>query len=175
MLDFLSSLAPRLTAVALLLWGVSGSLYLYRLARYFQLEGYDSRRFLSWWSRQKREQEYFVIASLCTLMFPLVNLFPELPIPSMFFTWLILGFGFFSRPRDREVKQPFTPTQRAVRLLITAVIVPFIIAFFAVNVALPADRRDIFYFGLWLMIVAGGGFHFLQFFLPLAHLLKLPI
>src|SRR5450432_2052523 len=44
-----------------LFWIAADALNVYRLARFFQLEGYDSKRYLLWLSRQRGEVAYAVI------------------------------------------------------------------------------------------------------------------
>ena len=46
-----ATLVPLLSALFGLIWMVAVVRRIYRLARYFQLEGYDSKRFLRWMGR----------------------------------------------------------------------------------------------------------------------------
>src|SRR5688572_6055488 len=119
---FLSTL---IAIVGLALWTISGILNLYRLARYFQLEGYDSKRFWGVVSHQKRERNYIGLSIIATMAlfvaawFPLsvsdpdIELLQSLDLGASIFTLLVTSYDFIFRPRDREIKQKFTPTQRA--------------------------------------------------------------
>src|SRR5258708_11157209 len=147
-MDFTLSIGPFLFIVGLFLWNLSGALHLYRLASYFQLEGYDNKRFLRWiW--QARERRYLLIVLISTVVLVLTNAYryfiiydPAVPNPGpetansiqaaraqeLFSAALMtIGIALFDllvRPRDSQIKQRFVTTQRAIRLIVTAFVIP---------------------------------------------------
>lgn len=129
---------------------------IYHLARYFQLEGYESKRYLRWFARTRRETRYALgtLAGLLLLIIPALNNFAVFGIFARnddINTISLLQAGLacvvavallLAAPRDKQVKQPFNATPRANRLLVVA---------FVLGVAWPV------YYVLMLMLNLGGG------------------
>lgn len=127
-------------------WLVVGGLRILRYARYFQQEGYEFERYRLWLSRNQAEKRYFVRCSVL-LVVQWIILFAFLTgavnwlLAAVLSTNYLLQGAMWSNiillasnlvlaavtlylaPRDHMIKQKFAPTQRAVRLLITAFIV----------------------------------------------------
>lgn len=131
-----ATLVPLLAGLGGLLWLAAIARRIVRLARYFQLEGYESKRYARWMLRARREQRY----ALGTLA---VLLLLAAPVPTDFGVYEALAAGpgrgpvgvvqgivgvalaallLAGLPRDRQIKQPFVRTPRAMRLLVTALI-----------------------------------------------------
>jgi UDP-N-acetylmuramoyl-tripeptide--D-alanyl-D-alanine ligase len=125
-----------LTALFGLLWMAATVRRIVRLARYFQLEGYETPRYLRWMGRTRRETRYVLgtIAAVLFLTIPVLSDFslfapfaarPERGTVALI--QAILGsilavLLFLTLPHDRQVKQPFNATPRARRLLATAIV-----------------------------------------------------
>src|SRR4051812_16462481 len=83
-----------ITLVAVVLWNANGAIYLYRLARYFQLEGYDNKRFSSWFFRSSRERRYCLFSLVSGLIMLIAAYLPNGII-----------YDFFSSPEALEAVQ----------------------------------------------------------------------
>jgi len=114
------------------LWLIGAVRRVRRLARYFQLEGYESKRYFKWFSRNRRERGYtlVVIAVLIAAGAGAFLAADDLLIgvyagvmAAAALALLILA------PRDAQAKQKFNRTARANRLLILGM---------ALGAALPA-------------------------------------
>ncbi len=113
-----------------LAWWLAGCWRLYGLARFFQLEGYNSRRYVRWINTNPLEVAYnmrivgiFLAYSVLILVIARIGLEPRIVASIILAASVITLAAILIRPGQREVKQVFTPTQRAVRLLITAFVV----------------------------------------------------
>lgn len=109
--------------ILLLVW-LAGALFrVWRLARYFQIEGYDVRRFLAWLIAKPeryvmwRALIFAGVAALISLALDLASQDSQLVF------MLIWGAtslaGVWPEP-VKEIKQKFKLTQRATRLLVTS-------------------------------------------------------
>ncbi len=118
-------------ALNILPWIVAGWLRLRRYARFFQLEGYDSKRYVNWLLNNRAERRYLLIGAVLILIYVafagFVAVLSSVSIDAfglvLVANWIIALAVFSQAPRTREVKQKYTSTQRAIRLNITAVIV----------------------------------------------------
>jgi len=119
-IDLFASVTPLIVAILSALWVVGAWRRTRHLARYFQLEGYETSRYVQWLRRTKREYRPFaagLAAFLALFWGSLLNV--------GFIVYLAVGFGLavgflVLQPRDTQVKQPFVRTPRAVRLLAVA-------------------------------------------------------
>jgi UDP-N-acetylmuramoyl-tripeptide--D-alanyl-D-alanine ligase len=189
MSDTVLGLLILATAIA---WIVAGCRRIYQLARYFQLEGYDTRRYLRWLTNNNRAQTgytAFILAGhvlwffspVCFALLFLDNGIDELDKSQSlqlagFLTAINLGLAVFAiaiRPSEREIKQPFTPTQRAMRLIFTAFMVDASPSILLTITALrQSSEVDTIFFTLLAGILT---FHFAPLTLPLANLLMWPV
>jgi len=156
--------------ILILIWLAGILLRIWRLARFFQLEGYDSRRFLRW--VVARPQRYIMwralvfagVAALISLALNWVGQDTEMIYLLVWGTAAVLGV--WPEP-FKEVKQKFKVTQRAARLLITAFalgVIALVGAEITLNVAFGLADRTRF-------VV----FHLTPLALPLANALNYPI
>jgi UDP-N-acetylmuramoyl-tripeptide--D-alanyl-D-alanine ligase len=161
---------------------------LYRLIRYFQLEGYASRRYLNWLSKQRAEVIFIAANLVIGTLSVLATLFLRDGIVESNTTlfwglWLlnaIVGPVFIAfAPRDSQAKQNFTRTSRATRLLVTALLVslvcPAIVS--AVSVVAWAFQFPPGLLIFWRALAFCGalGLFIVPFALPLANLINWPI
>ncbi len=160
-------------------WWIGGSWRVYRLARFFQLEGYSSTRFLRWVRTNPAEQRYTLINILIGALYGvLILILSQLGLdgrPLSSIVLILSGLaliGVVYRTPQREVKQVFTPTQRAMRLLITAVVVQgaFLLILLTVLPLLqsPFTAASITAIGLLTFLLA-------PFALPIANGLMYPV
>ncbi len=182
-----------LTFPVSMIWMAAILLRVYRLTRFFQLEGYERKRYFLWWGRQKREIRYFLgtIAALLAMLIPF-------PTDFVLYTPLVSGPGrapigvvhsilvliigvllLLTLPRDKQVKQKFARTPRAMRLLVMALIVSvllpvYYLVMFVINFVsrAPLDMASIAFFNGTLnasaLIIA-------PLMLPLANALMWPV
>jgi len=162
----------------ILLW-LAGILFrIWRLARYYQIEGYNSGRYLRW--LVAKPQRYIMwralvfvgVAGLATLALELAGQDTEV---IYLLIWGVAGIaGVWPEP-VKEVKQKFKLTQRAARLLITAFAVAFLVlvgAEIAFEQAFGMSDTTAF------AVVTGIGlviYHLSPLILPLANLIMYPI
>jgi len=162
----------------ILIWLAGILLRIWRLARFFQLEGYDSRRFLRW--VVARPQRYIMwralvfagVAALISLALNWVGQDTEMIYLLVWGTAAVLGV--WPEP-FKEVKQKFKVTQRAARLLITAFalgVIALVGAEITLNVAFGLADRTRFVVSTVIGLVV---FHLTPLALPLANALNYPI
>jgi UDP-N-acetylmuramoyl-tripeptide--D-alanyl-D-alanine ligase len=162
----------------ILLWLAGIILRIWRLARFFQIEGYESARFLRWLF--VKPQRYIMwralifvgVASLISLA---LNWFGQDTELLYLTIWGAAGLlGVWPEP-PKEVKQAFKLTQRAARLLITAFALA-VIALIGAEVTLTAafelsDRANFAAITIIGLVI----FHLTPFALPLANLIMYPV
>jgi UDP-N-acetylmuramoyl-tripeptide--D-alanyl-D-alanine ligase len=162
----------------ILLWLAGIILRIWRLARFFQIEGYESVRFLRWLF--DKPQRYIMwralvfvgVASLTSLA---LNWFGQDTEPLYLAVWGVAGLlGVWPEP-PKEVKQPFKLTQRAARLLITAFALA-VIALIGAEVTFTAafdmaDRTNFAVITITGLVI----FHLGPLALPLANLIMYPV
>ncbi len=159
-------------------WLAGILLRIWRLARFFQIEGYDSRRFLRW--LLGRPNRYImwralVFVGVAGLTSFALNWFGQDTDLLYLVIWGVTAVLATWPEPPKEVKQKFKLTQRAARLLITAFALAVIVAIGAevtLNTAVSASDRTKF------LVITGVGlviYHLSPLALPLANLLMLPI
>ncbi|PJF37448.1 MAG: hypothetical protein CUN49_00050 [Candidatus Thermofonsia Clade 1 bacterium] len=126
-----ATLISRLCLLSAPLWIALIGRRLYYLARYFQLEGYERARFWRWYLRTRRERRFTALSAAILLAINLLAILPASLLSAKYAEAALLLFGivalsmlvFWLRmPRDPQTKQPFKRTPRAMRLLITALL-----------------------------------------------------
>jgi UDP-N-acetylmuramoyl-tripeptide--D-alanyl-D-alanine ligase len=132
-----------------LAWWIGGGWRVYQLARYFQLEGYKANRFAHWAITNRGERMYLLknlaVYALFGLMCAVLSLITlDINSHRMLATGILLlaGAALISvllRPAAREVKQAFVRTPRAMRLLVTAIVVQGVFVLIIVAVTPLAD------------------------------------
>jgi len=165
---------------------------LYYLVRYFQLEGYDSGRYFRWLSHQRYELIYLTITLVCIII--LIFLLPtpnggrgdyREPLATTLGSLLLL----ILLPRQRHIKQKFTPTSRALRLLAAAVIINLVL-----SISLGTFIYWLFYFSsypitpffslllkvtyvhsLWVDVGGAIAVFLVSFTIPLANIILWPV
>ncbi len=164
--------------ILILVWLAGTLLRIWRLARYFQIEGYDSIRYLRWWFARPdrylmwRALIFVAVASLVTLALYLADQDTDLVY---LIIWGIAGVLSVLPEPTKEVKQKFKLTQRAARLLITAFAVAVIVligAEITLDKLLPMTRITQFAVitGIALLI-----YHLSPLALPLANQIMWPV
>ncbi|MBN1564016.1 MAG: UDP-N-acetylmuramoyl-tripeptide--D-alanyl-D-alanine ligase [Anaerolineae bacterium] len=162
----------------ILLWLAGVILRIWRLARFFQLEGYDNARFLRWLF--DKPQRYImwralVFVGVASLISLALNWGGQDTGLLYLAVWGVAGvIGIWPEP-PKEVKQTFKLTQRATRLLITAFALAVIVLIGAEVTLLAAfnfsDRTDFAVITLTGLVI----FHLAPFALPLANLIMYPV
>jgi UDP-N-acetylmuramoyl-tripeptide--D-alanyl-D-alanine ligase len=171
-----------LTLAALALWVLAAARRARHLARYFQLEGYESVRYYGWFSRSKRQMRTLWAAVAGLLVAVLFSILAPAETPPLLLGVINVGVaGLFWRlqPSDGEVSQPFVPTPRAKRLLLVATgVACFLAAYYLGVLALNLLDRGVanalttVFFGLTAGLI---GFLLANIALPLANLLLFPL
>ncbi|MCC6800377.1 MAG: UDP-N-acetylmuramoyl-tripeptide--D-alanyl-D-alanine ligase [Anaerolineae bacterium] len=112
-----------MTAFLIVLWLVGIILRIWRLARFFQIEGYDSRRYLRWLAGRidrivvVRALVSVGIAGVAALALELTG---QESAPLYLAIWGVAGITAVWPEPVKEIKQKLRLTQRAIRLLIAA-------------------------------------------------------
>lgn len=165
-----------------LAWWIGGCWRVYQLTRFFQLEGYNTRRFLRWAVTNRAEQLFFVknigILALFGLLCVVLNSAAADTDTRRSFASvvLILAFltlaGIVARLPEREVKQAFARTARATRLVLTACLVQGILTLIILSV-IPLAASPFTPFSIavggWIAVVLA------PLTLPAANLLMAPV
>ncbi|MCZ7540755.1 MAG: UDP-N-acetylmuramoyl-tripeptide--D-alanyl-D-alanine ligase [Anaerolineae bacterium] len=159
-------------------WLAGILLRIWRLARLFQIESYDSRRFLHWLlGRPSRYLMWraLVFVGVAALTSFALNWFGQDTDSLYLAIWGVTAVLATWPEPPKEVKQKFRLTQRAARLLITAFTLAVIVAVgtaATLNTAVSASERTKF------LVITGVGlvvYHLSPLALPLANLLMLPV
>ncbi|MBN2302924.1 MAG: UDP-N-acetylmuramoyl-tripeptide--D-alanyl-D-alanine ligase [Anaerolineae bacterium] len=164
--------------ILIFLWLLGILLRVWRLARFFQLEGYDNARFLRWLvgktSRYIRWRA-LIFVGVAWLISLVLNMVGQDTEAVYLLVWGIAGlWSMWSEP-PKEVKQSFKVTQRAARLLVTAwalVVIVLIGAEVALLAALDVPERTQF---AVITFVALALCHLSPLVLVLANLLMYPV
>lgn len=167
-----------MTALLILIWLFGALFRVWRLARYFQIEGYDNRRYLRWLAGRierfvmVRALIFAGVALVATIALALTGQNSEL---IYLLIWGISGVMAVWPEPVKEIKQRFKLTQRAARLLITAyalTIVATIGAVVALDIlfALSTTAQFAAYTALGVVI-----YHLSALVLPLANLIMHPV
>jgi UDP-N-acetylmuramoyl-tripeptide--D-alanyl-D-alanine ligase len=164
--------------ILIVLWLAGIILRVWRLARFFQLEGYESKRYLRWLIG--KPQRYImwralVFAGVAGLISLALNWFGQDTEAVYLLVWGVAAvLGVWPEP-TKEIKQKFKVTQRAARLLIMAFALA-VIALIGSEVALDAvfqtEERTRF------AIITGVGlviYHLAALILPLANVILYPV
>lgn len=105
-------------------WLIFGWVRIRRYARYFQLEGYDYLRYLDWLYSNPAEARYFWLPlGICLVLAIVTFAMVANPFLAVLISVGLSALTWYLAPKDREQKQKFVPTQRAVRLIIVASII----------------------------------------------------
>jgi len=187
------TLVMILTIPVALIWIAAILLRVYRLARFFQLEGYESKRYFRWISRQKREQRY-ILGTVAALLFLLIPVFTDFALYKPFVSGpgrapigvvhsvvaLVLGIIMLvTLPRDKQVNQKFARTPRAMRLVVTALILGILLpAYYVIVLAInwigrqPLDMASVAFFNSTTSAI---GLILSAVMLPLANIVMWPV
>jgi len=160
------------------LWLAGILVRIWQLARYFQIEEYNSRRFLRW--LLARSQRYImwralVFVGVAALTSFALSWFGQDSESIYLLIWGVTAVLGTWPERPKEVKKRFKLTQRAARLLITAFALAIIVALGAavtLNTAVAASDRTKF------VVISGAGlvvFHLCPLALPVANFLMAPV
>lgn len=164
--------------ILIFLWLAAVILRIWRLARFFQLEDYDSRRFLRWLTGKL--QRYVMWRALIyvgvALLAAVVLSFVGRDTPALYVVIWGTAAVLSALPEPtKEIKQKFKPTQRAIRLLITAFALATIILIGAVvtlsTLLKTSGRADLAFVSLVGVVI----YHLAALILPLANLINYPI
>ncbi len=164
--------------ILILLWLAGIILRIWRLARFFQIEGYQSARYLRWlFSKIHRyvmwRASIFVgLAALISLALDWFGQDTELLYLAV---WGIAGTLSVWPEPPKEVKQEFKVTRRAMRLLTTAFALA-VISLISAQIAF-ADAFDMPHRTQFAAITGVGllVFHLAPLALPLANLIMYPV
>lgn len=109
-----------------LIWSAAVVWRIYRLARFFQIEEYNSPRFLRWiiGKRTRYAPNRFLLGLAAGLGIVGIALAVGIDAPAFHWVWWTAVAVFVAYPEPvKEIKKRFVRTQRATRLLATAFIV----------------------------------------------------
>ena len=164
--------------ILIVLWLAGIILRVWRLARFFQIEGYESKRYLRWLIG--RPQRYvmwraLVFAGVAGLISLALNWFGQDTEAVYLIVWGVAAvLGIWPEP-TKEIKQKFKVTPRAARLLILAfalAVIALIGAEVALDAAFQTAQRTRF------AIITGVGlviYHLTALILPLANVILYPV
>ncbi len=162
----------------LLLWLAGIVWRIWTLARFFQIEGYDSRRFLRWVAARPtryinwRALIYVGVALLLSIVLSLTGQDSDLLYLAI---WGVAGVLSVWPEPPKEVKQKFRLTRRAARLLVTAfalVVVVLVATDSTLQALIGLSDRTRFAVVTFAGLVV---FHLTPLTLPLANLIMLPV
>ncbi|MBI5957249.1 MAG: UDP-N-acetylmuramoyl-tripeptide--D-alanyl-D-alanine ligase [Chloroflexi bacterium] len=164
--------------ILIFVWLAGTIIRIWQLARFFQLEGYDTKRYLRWLIGKihrflvLRSLIFVGVASVISLV---LNLVGQDTSTVYLIIWGIAGVLSVWPETPKEVKQKFKLTQRALRLLITAFALAVLVLIGAevtLDAALGLSDRTQF------AVITGIGlavYHLAPLALPLANLIMLPV
>jgi len=164
--------------ILIFVWLAGILLRIWQLARFFQIESYDSRRFLHWLSGRPNRYimwRALVFVGVAALTSFALSWFGQDTDLLYLVIWGVTAVLATWPEPPKEVKQKFRLTQRAARLLITAFALAVIVAVgteVTLNTAVSASERTKF------LVITGVGlvvYHLSPLALPLANLLMLPV
>lgn len=127
-----------MTAFLIILWLGGVLLRIWRLARFFQIESYDNRRFLRWLAARidrmvvPRALIFVGVALVATLLLELTG---QDSVTVYLLIWGVAGVLAIWPEPVKEVKQTFKLTARAARLLVAACGLTIVILFGAIALA----------------------------------------
>lgn len=167
-----------MTALLILIWLFGALFRVWRLARYFQIEGYDNRRYLRWLAGRiervvmVRALIFAGVALVATIALALTGQNSEL---IYLLIWGVSGVMAIWPEPVKEIKQRFRLTQRAARLLITAYALTIVATIGTVVVidrlfSLSTTAQFAVYTALGVVI-----YHLSALVLPLANLIMHPV
>jgi UDP-N-acetylmuramoyl-tripeptide--D-alanyl-D-alanine ligase len=164
--------------ILIVLWLAGIILRVWRLARFFQIEGYETRRYLRWLIGKPQRYVMWralVFAGVAGLISLALNWFGQDTEAVYLIVWGVAAvIGVWPEP-TKEIKQKFKLTQRAARLLIMAFALA-VIALIGTEVALDAAfqtaarTRFAIITGVGLVI-----YHLAALVLPLANVVLYPV
>lgn len=164
--------------ILIFLWLAGVILRIWRLARFFQLEGYDSRRYLRWlFGKMTRYVMWraLIFVGVALLVALLLGIFGQ-DTPALYLVVWGTAAVLSALPEPtKEVKQKFSLTQRAIRLLITAfalALIAMVGVVVIIETAADASQRTEFALVSFLGVVV---YHLAPFILPLANIVNFPI
>lgn len=164
--------------VLIFLWLGGIILRIWRLARFFQIEGYDNRRYLRWLvAKLQRVITWpaFIYVGVALSAALVLSFFGQ-DTPALYLAIWGTAAVLSALPEPaKEIKQTFKLTQRATRLLITAFALATIIMIGTVvtlDAALNTNNRTEFAMISLLGLVL---YHLAALILPLANIINFPI
>ena len=152
--------------------------HIWRLARYFQIEGYDGRRYLRWLAGKPTryiQWRALIFVGVAVLTSLVLNFAGQDTAAVYLGVWGAAAvFGLWPE-RPKEVKQRFRLTQRAARLLVTAFALA-VLALFGTTITLAStlemsDRTSFVVITVTGLLV----YHLSPLSLPLANVINYPI
>lgn len=163
-----------------LAWWLASCWRLYRLARFFQLEGYDRARFIRWINTNPAERTYnmrivsvLLVYSVSVLILSRLDVEPQ-PASSLVLLLSALALiAILLRTSQREVKQVFTRTQRAVRLVVTSFVVAGVLLLIGLIVIVPLVHSPFTAAGITAMGIVV--FVIVPLALPIANVVMYPV
>ena len=167
-----------MSQILIFLWLAGVILRIWRLARFFQLEGYDSRRYIRWlFSKITRILMWraLIFISVALLVAVLLGFFGQ-DSPALYLVIWGTAAVLSALPEPtKEVKQKFSLTQRAIRLLITAFALALIVmvgVVVIIETTADASQRIEFALVSFLGVII---YHLAPFILPLANVVNFPM
>jgi UDP-N-acetylmuramoyl-tripeptide--D-alanyl-D-alanine ligase len=167
-----------MTAFLIVLWLVGIMLRIWRLARFFQIEGYDSRRYLRWLAGRidrivvVRALVSVGVAGVAALALELTG---QESAPLYLAIWGVAGVMAVWPEPVKEIKQKFKLTQRAIRLLIAAYGLAVAIHVSAVGLAGALVGMDTLAEFAVYTLIGLVTYHLSPLILPLANLIMHPV
>lgn len=136
-----------LMTIIALIWAIGTSFRIYRQARFYQIEEYQSKRYIRWLFSER--ERWLPMRSLGVFFIGGVFAFfnDSIPGETAIFPYLISMIAAVVAvfpPRKGEIKKAFVRTQRASRMLGTAFLLSIIFAVLSVNfinqIGISSDR-----------------------------------
>ncbi len=164
--------------ILILLWLTGIILRIWRQARFFQIEGYESGRYLHWLAEKPHRYilwRALIFAGVAGLISLLLNWVGQDTEAIYLLIWGAAAvLGVWPEPA-KEIKQKFKVTPRAARLLVIAFALA-VIAVMGAEVAIEA-RTELAERGRFAVItgIGLGVYHLAPLLLPLANLILYPV
>jgi UDP-N-acetylmuramoyl-tripeptide--D-alanyl-D-alanine ligase len=160
------------------IWLVGTLLRVWRLARFFQLEGYMTSRYLRWLVAKLHRAVMWrslIFVSVAALAAVLLDVTGQDREGIYLLIWSAAGILSVWPEPVKEVKQKLALTQRAIRLLATAFVVAMVLLLASIAIALSAiSLSDAADYGL-VTVVGLIVYHLSALALPLANQLMYPV
>lgn len=164
--------------ILILLWLAGIVVRIFRQARFFQMEGYDSGRYLRWLAGKLERivmWRALVFIGVAALVSIVLNFAGQDTHEVYLIIWGVAAVAAVWPEPVKEVKQKFRLTQRAARLLVTAFALAVLVVVGASVVMDNLTSMDRIATFAQITVIGLVTFHLAPLALPLANLLMYPV